>query len=227
MSRTIASRKSVWPPIVCRLPAIVTLIHTLEKEGFQVVGKTTESPRAVIYGENIRFGLIERFRRVKPAPKPNASPYAYNPVRLETTGNLSIEVWNYYSSGQQKVWRDRENSKLEAQISEMRCRHDAHCAHQPLRVFHAVLANRSDVFSNTFGTMPRTRISSQKLDALFLSTNLFQFRWDFVDSFFDACALVPAAPDHPLAPRLQSISASLLSGRDDPPEVPPTTKKRW
>ena len=100
------------------LRIMAALIHMLEKEGFQVVveKKATESTRAVIYGESIRFGLIERFRQVKAAPKPNASQYSYNPVRLETTGNLSIEVWNYYSGGPQKVWRDRENSKLEAQI---------------------------------------------------------------------------------------------------------------
>jgi len=102
------------------LRIMAALIHMLEKEGFPVVleKKATESTRAVIYGESIRFGLIERFRQVKPAPKPNASPYSYNPVRLETTGSLSIEVWNYYSGGPQKVWLDRENSKLEAQISK-------------------------------------------------------------------------------------------------------------
>ncbi len=100
------------------LRIMAALIHMLEKEGFQVVveKKANESTRAVIYRENIRFGLIERFRQVKPAPKPNVSSYSYNPVRLETTGNLSIEVWNYYSGGPQKVWRDRENSKLETQI---------------------------------------------------------------------------------------------------------------
>jgi hypothetical protein len=103
-------------PRALRIMAV--LIHMLEKEGFRVVveKKATESTRVVIHGENIRFGLIERFRQVKPAPKANVSPYSYNPVRLETTGNLSIEVWNYYSGGPQKVWRDRENSKLEAQI---------------------------------------------------------------------------------------------------------------
>jgi hypothetical protein len=100
------------------LRVMAAVIHMLEKEGFQVVveKKAAESTRAVIYGENIRFGLIERFRQVKQAPKPNASPYSHNPVRLETTGILSIEVWNYYSGGPQKVWRDRESNKLEAQI---------------------------------------------------------------------------------------------------------------
>jgi hypothetical protein len=37
-------------------------------------------------------------------------------VTLESTGILSIDVWNYYSGGPQKVWRDREGAKLEEQL---------------------------------------------------------------------------------------------------------------
>ena len=101
------------------LRIMAALIHILEQEGFKVVveKKATESTSAIVYGEKIRFGLIERSRQVKPAPKPNgSSPYSYNPVRLEPTGILSIEVWNYYSGGPQKVWRDRESAKLEEQL---------------------------------------------------------------------------------------------------------------
>lgn len=120
-----ASREAEWLDLrVTRntlarsLRIMAGLIHLLEKEGFQVVveKKATESTRGLIYGESIRFGLIERFRQVKPTPKPNDSPYSYNPTRLEPTGILSIEVWNYYSGGPQKVWRDRENVKLEEQV---------------------------------------------------------------------------------------------------------------
>lgn len=97
------------------LRILAVLIHMLEKEGFQVIveKKATESTRAKICGEEIRFGLIERFRQIKPTPKPNDSSYSYNPTRLESTGTLSIEVWNYYSGGPQKAWRDRESVKLE------------------------------------------------------------------------------------------------------------------
>lgn len=94
------------------------LIYMLEQEGFKIVveKKATESTGVIVYGEKIRFGLIERLRQVKPTPKPIDSPYSYNPIRLEATGILSIEVWNYYSGGPQKVWRDRESAKLEEQL---------------------------------------------------------------------------------------------------------------
>ncbi len=101
------------------LRIMAALAHLLEQEGFKVVveKKATESTSATVYGEKIRFGLIERSRQVKPTPKPNgSSPYSYNPIRLEPTGILSIEVWNYYSGGPQKVWRDRESAKLEEQL---------------------------------------------------------------------------------------------------------------
>ena len=54
---------------------------------------------------------------MKPSPKPNSSsPHAYNPVLLEPTGILSIEVWKYYAEGLQKTWRDRESVRLEEQL---------------------------------------------------------------------------------------------------------------
>src|SRR6266849_2962400 len=89
---------------------MAVLIQSLEREGFKVVveKKATESTSAIVYGEKIRFGLIERSRQVKPPPKPGSSAYSYNPIRLEPTGNLSVEVWNYYSGARRKsgaTWR--------------------------------------------------------------------------------------------------------------------------
>jgi len=100
------------------LRIMASILHILEREEFKVVvdSKDTESTRVTIYGETIRFGLIERSRQIKPPPNPKDSPYSYNPVRLEPTGILSIEVWNYYSGGPQKAWRDRESVKLEEQV---------------------------------------------------------------------------------------------------------------
>lgn len=100
------------------LRIMATLIHVLDQQGFKVVveKRATESTSVVIYGEKIRFGLIERFKQIKPTPKPTGSAYSYNSVRLESTGILSIEVWNYYSGGPQKVWRDREGAKLDEQL---------------------------------------------------------------------------------------------------------------
>lgn len=106
--------------LVRALRIMASIIHLLEREGFKVAVETkdTESTRATIYGETIRFGLIERSRQIKPTPNPSGSPNSYNPVRLEPTGILSVEVWNYYSGGPQKVWRDRENIKLEELVSK-------------------------------------------------------------------------------------------------------------
>jgi hypothetical protein len=101
------------------LRIMAAIIHMLEREGFKlaVEKKKSESTSAIVYGETIRFGLIERSRQVKPSPKPNASsPSSYNPIRLEPTGVLSIEVWNYYGGGLQKTWRDRESAHLEEQL---------------------------------------------------------------------------------------------------------------
>ena len=97
---------------------MVATIHLLEREGFKLVveKKQAESTSTIMYGETIRFGLIERSRQVKPSPKPNASsPDSDNPIRFEPTEVLSVEIRNYYGSGLQKTWRDRESARLEEQ----------------------------------------------------------------------------------------------------------------
>jgi hypothetical protein len=100
------------------LRIVAGLIHMLEQEGFQIVveKKASESTSAIVCGENIRFGLMERSRQIKSAAPPSPSGYVYNSIKLEPTGILSIEVWNYYSGGPQKVWRDREGTLLEGQL---------------------------------------------------------------------------------------------------------------
>jgi hypothetical protein len=101
------------------LRIMAVIIHMLEQEGFKLIveKKTSESTSAIVYGETIRFGVIEKSRQVKPSPKPSASsPYSYNPIRLEPTGVLAIEIWNYYGGGLRKTWRDRESARLEEQL---------------------------------------------------------------------------------------------------------------
>jgi hypothetical protein len=105
------------------LNIMAALLHILEKEGFKVLveKREKESTAAMIYGETIRFGLVERSRQVKPVPSPAAktgisNSYFDNSIRLEPTGRLSIEVWNYYSGSLQKVWRDRQSASLEEQL---------------------------------------------------------------------------------------------------------------
>jgi hypothetical protein len=121
-----ASREAEWLDLrvtkkclARALRIMAVLIHILEQEGFKVVVEKnkSESTSAIVYGETIRFGLIERSRQVKPSPKPNvSSPYSYNCIRLEPIGVLSIEIWRYYAQGLQKTWRDRESARLEEKV---------------------------------------------------------------------------------------------------------------
>jgi hypothetical protein len=100
------------------LRIMATILHMLEQEGCKVVveKKASESTSAIVCGEQIRFGVIERSRQIKSAAPSGSSGYVYNSIRLEPTGMLSIEVWNYYSGGPQKVWRDRDSVRLEEQV---------------------------------------------------------------------------------------------------------------
>jgi hypothetical protein len=108
------------------LRIVAAVLFALNEEGFEVVVKKCErgmeSTSVVIYGEEIRFGLMERSRQIKPPTPPNKGSsltgYIYNRIELEPTGKLSIEIWNYYSSGLKKVWRDGERSSLEEQMSK-------------------------------------------------------------------------------------------------------------
>ena len=52
-------------------------------------------------------------------PKPHGSASTgptYIPVKLEPTGILSIEIWNYYSGGLRNAWRDGNRARLEEQL---------------------------------------------------------------------------------------------------------------
>jgi hypothetical protein len=106
------------------LRIMASVLFALKEEGFEVVVKKCErgmeSTSVAIYGEEIRFGLIERSRQIKPPTPPHKGSsltgYVYNRIELEPTGKLSIEIWNYYSGGLKKVWRDGERSSLEEQL---------------------------------------------------------------------------------------------------------------
>jgi len=98
-------------------------LHILEKEGFNVLVEKSklETTSAVIYGEAIRFGLIERSRQIKPAIAPDpkgriSTAYVYNPIKFEPTKQLSIEIWSYCAVGLRKVWRDGDRASLEEQL---------------------------------------------------------------------------------------------------------------
>jgi hypothetical protein len=108
-------------PRALRIMAV--LLNILETQGLKVLveKRESESTSVLIYGETIRFGLVERSRQIKPAAPSNSknaasTSYLYNSIKLEPTGRLSIEIWRYSCGGFQKTWRDRDRASLEDQL---------------------------------------------------------------------------------------------------------------
>ncbi|HET8925248.1 MAG TPA: hypothetical protein VFN26_19860 [Candidatus Acidoferrum sp.] len=118
-----ASREAEWLDLrvtkdclARALRIMAVIIHILEEQGFRVVvaKKETESTSAIVYGENIRFGVVEKSRQIKSAT--TSGSYTYNRVRLEPTGMLSLEIWNYCPERLRRAWRDSERAKLEEHL---------------------------------------------------------------------------------------------------------------
>jgi hypothetical protein len=115
-----ASREAEWLDLrvtknclARALRGMAVVIHMLEREGFKLVveKKQSESTNAIIYGEDIRFGIVEKSRQIKSTT--TSGSYTYNQVTLEPTGILSLEVWNYCPERLRRAWRDSERAKLE------------------------------------------------------------------------------------------------------------------
>lgn len=118
-----ASREAEWLDLritkdclARALRIMAVIIHLLEREGFEVVAekKASESTSAIIYGENIRFGVVEKSRQIKSAE--GSGTYTYNRVTLEPTGILSLQLWNYCPERMRRAWRDSDRAKLEEHL---------------------------------------------------------------------------------------------------------------
>ncbi len=98
------------------LRIMAAIIHILERERFKLIVEKnkSESTGAIIYGENICFGVVEKLRQIKSAE--GSGTYTYNRVTLEPTGILSLELWNYCPERLRRVWRDSERAKLEEHL---------------------------------------------------------------------------------------------------------------
>jgi hypothetical protein len=91
------------------LRVIAALLHILEKEGFDVLveKRESESTSATIYGQAIRFGVVERSRQVKPPIPPTSkngvpTSYSYNSIKLEPTGHLLLRSGGTALAGTRK-----------------------------------------------------------------------------------------------------------------------------
>jgi hypothetical protein len=105
-----------------------TLICMAESEGFRVVADSEqrETMDFCAYDERVEFSLTEKVHQVElESPRPPEKlhggrypTYAGKPIDYEPTGELCIEVRNYWSGGLRKTWRDSQKRRLEDLLSE-------------------------------------------------------------------------------------------------------------
>jgi len=102
------------------------IISIVEDAGFRISVETRDRKHvtvAKLYGEEIRFGLVEKIDRIELSAPPKGGvlervlTFAGKPVALEPSGRLSITVWSYYGSDRKK-WTDGKSS-LEQQLSKI------------------------------------------------------------------------------------------------------------
>lgn len=73
---------------------------------------------AMMHGQRIKFGLLEKVERVELAVAPPGSvlervlTFKRRPVEFEPTGRLSIEIWQPWRADP-KRWKDRKSARLE------------------------------------------------------------------------------------------------------------------
>jgi hypothetical protein len=106
---------------------IAGLVALIEREGFSLsVGNGhREQTTATVYGQTIKFGLVEQVERVE-ASVPRSGGLvdrvlkygAQPPVAREPSGKLLIEVWDLWSS-HKKRWKDGKTAQLEDLIPKV------------------------------------------------------------------------------------------------------------
>jgi len=103
------------------------LVAIIEREGFSVsVGNGhREQTTVTIYGQTIKFGLVERVERVEASLAPSGGlvdrvlKYGAQPtVAREPSGKLLIEVWDIWST-YKKRWKDGKTAQLEELIPKV------------------------------------------------------------------------------------------------------------
>jgi hypothetical protein len=102
------------------------LIATMEEEGFSItVGDGHHEQTVVmVYGQQIKLGLVEKVDRVELAVAPPGGvlervlTYGSKPATFEPSGQLSIEVWQPWDADP-KRWKDRKAHPLEELLRQV------------------------------------------------------------------------------------------------------------
>jgi hypothetical protein len=91
------------------------LISVMEEADIEVVVVARDRKAqtvAKLYGEEIRFGVVEKVERIEIAAPPKGGmlervlTFAGKPVRWEPSGKLSIIVWSAWGSADRRKWTD-------------------------------------------------------------------------------------------------------------------------
>jgi len=106
---------------------MASLVAVIEREGFSVsVGNGhREQTTATVYGQTIKFGLVEQVERVEASVAPSGGlvdrvlKYGTQPpVTRKPSGKLLIEVWDIWGI-HKKRWKDGKTTELEDLIPKV------------------------------------------------------------------------------------------------------------
>src|ERR1700735_2735092 len=103
------------------LRIMASLISLIEAEGFALTvgGELRRHTTAKIHGQEVRFGLLEKVKRIDAISLPSDDilkkilSYRGRDHSFKPSGHLSIEIWPPWAAVQ-KRWRDRKATSLEA-----------------------------------------------------------------------------------------------------------------
>src|SRR6202046_5609521 len=103
------------------LRIMASLISLIEAEGFALTvgGELRRHTTAKIHGQEVRFGLLEKVKRIDAISLPSDDilkkvlSYGGRDHSFKPSGQLSIEIWQPWAAVQ-KRWRDRKATSLEA-----------------------------------------------------------------------------------------------------------------
>jgi len=125
-------RRSTWPGASRQRPKITALerrrrtllsvfFRALERRGWSVTAELGGKLTATVFGQSIKFGVMEvvKQRRVPLTPDERRSAYSYRDYNFEhdSTGLLRLRLYKYY--GSTRDWLDTTERPLETRLNDV------------------------------------------------------------------------------------------------------------
>ncbi len=93
-----------------------TLYSALEERGYPITYQQREQPKVVVtlLGEQLAFGIEEKFKQIKQDPKELAKLSWWDRSRIQyhPTGLLALKIQEYTGGTLRKLWRDGKRQKI-------------------------------------------------------------------------------------------------------------------